>query len=72
MKKTALKITNLTCAHCTITLDGHLEETKGILSAKTNYYRAVSEIEYDESVISEEEICAILEKAGYKVIKNAE
>jgi Cu+-exporting ATPase len=64
MKK-IFTIQEMDCAACAITIDGDLEEQKGITSAKTNYAKAQTEVEFDPTKISEKEILSVIKKAGY-------
>jgi len=59
------KIIDMHCTSCAISIDGDLEDTGKIKSSKTNYAKAVTEVEFDAKLISEEEIISIIRKTGY-------
>lgn len=65
MKKTLLKITGMHCVSCAMSVDGDLEDTKGVKSAKTNYAKGHCEVEFDESIVSVEEIIETVKNTGY-------
>ena len=65
-KKIKLKIIGMHCASCCLNIDGDLEDTKGIKSAKTSYASQVCEVEFEEEVITIEKITSQVEKTGYQ------
>lgn len=66
MKKIKLTIEGMHCTSCSMNIDFDLEDLEGIKSAKTNYAKEESEIEYQEEKIDIEEILTTIEKTGYK------
>ena len=67
MKKVVFKIIGMDCVACSLTIDGDLEDHKGIQSAKTSYAKAQTEVEFDPEKVTEKEIIAVIKKAGYTV-----
>lgn len=67
MKKVVFKIVDMDCTSCSITIDGDLEDAKGVKSAKTSYAKSLTEIEFDPTKVSEEQLKAIIKQAGYTV-----
>ena len=67
MKKVIFKIIDMNCTSCSISIDGDLEDTKGIKSARTSYAKAQTEVEFDPKLVSEQEIIKILKNTGYTV-----
>lgn len=67
MKKVVFKIIDMRCTSCSITIDGDLEDTEGIMRAQTSYAKAVTEIAFDPAKINERKIQAIIKKTGYTV-----
>ncbi len=65
-KKQIIKIDGMHCTSCSFMIDGDLEDTKGIISASTNYARQITEVEYEEGQINIYEILSIINKTGYK------
>jgi len=67
MKKVVFNIVDMDCAACAISIDGDLEDTGLIKSAKTNYAKSQTEVEFDPGKISDKEIIEIIKKSGYTV-----
>ena len=65
-KTITLKITGMTCAGCASHIHTALSKTEGVINDEVKYPGAVAIIKYDASKISEKEIIAAIEKAGYK------
>jgi len=64
-KKVVLKIIGMHCTSCCLSIDGDLEDTKGVKSAKTSYASQVCEVEFEEEVVTIEEILKVVDKTGY-------
>ncbi len=65
-KKVLLKITGMHCTSCAMNIDGDLEDyIKGVKSAKTNYAKQETEVEFEEEVKIEQIITQIKE-TGYQ------
>lgn len=58
-------LNGLICRACEDVIRDTLSSHKGILSVSVSYIKGVGDIIYDPDVISEEEIKALLEEAGY-------
>ncbi len=71
-KTVTLKITGMSCAGCANHIHTALSKTEGVVSDEVKYPDDVATVKYDASKISEKEIIAVIEKAGYKaeVMKN--
>lgn len=65
MTKIKLKIDNMHCTSCAMNIDFDLEDLTGVKSAKTNYAKQESEVEYDESEIELKDIINQIKKTGY-------
>ena len=64
--KKKLKIDGMMhCTSCAMMIDMDLEEVEGVKTAKTNYAKQESEVEYDEEEIKLEELIRIIQKTGY-------
>lgn len=66
MKKIKLKIDGMHCSSCAMSIDMDLEDLDGVMEAKTNYAKQISEIEFDDSKIPAEKIVEQIKKTGYK------
>lgn len=65
MTKLKLKIDGMHCISCAMNIDGELEDTDGVKSANTNYAKQHTEVEFDETKISEKKIIETIKKVGY-------
>lgn len=70
MTKAKLKITDMHCTACAINIDFDLEDLPGVKSAVTNYARAESVVEFDESKISIRDILSCIKTSGYNATQN--
>ncbi len=68
MIKKVFKITGMHCTSCAMNIDGELEDTGKVKDVKTNYAKAITEVEFDTDHISEIEIIEIIKKVGYDAI----
>lgn len=64
--KKKLKISGMHCTSCSMNIDFDLEDLDGIQSAKTNYAKQESEVEFDEEKVKVEVIIKTIEKTGYQ------
>ena len=70
-KKIKLKIIGMHCTSCCLSIDGDLEDTKGIKSANTSYASQVCDVEFEEELVKIEQIVKTIENTGYKAqLKN--
>jgi copper chaperone CopZ len=60
-----LKILDMHCTSCALGIDFDLEDLNGVASAKTNYAKSESQIDYDETKITPEQILASIKSTGY-------
>jgi len=65
MKKT-LQIKGMHCPSCSFLIEGELEDI-GVAS-RANYQKGEATVEFDEKKVTEEQIRAVIKKAGYSVI----
>lgn len=62
-----LKIDGMHCTSCSMSIDGELEDTEGVLNASTKYASGETTIEYDESQVSIDTLKKVITKLGYTV-----
>lgn len=71
VKTIVLNIIDMHCTSCAMSIDGDLEETKGVKSSKTSYASQVCEVEFEEEVVTIEKILKVVDRTGYSAqIKN--
>ncbi len=66
MKKVILKIDGMTCSACSSGLEKYLNKQNGIEIAVVNLVMETASIEYDDRVLSIENLEKFIEKAGFK------
>ncbi len=64
-----LPITGMTCANCVATVERNLKKLDGVRSASVNLATERASIEYDSSMLGQEEIVARIQRAGYDVAR---
>ncbi len=64
--KIKLKIDGMHCTSCSMNIDMDLEDLEGVKTAKTNYAKQESEVEYEPDKLKIEEIIEQIQKTGYQ------
>ena len=67
MKTIQLKIIGMTCPSCSATVERQLNDLDGILDKYINHVTDTGKINFDDTLISEEEIIAKINEGHYKV-----
>lgn len=68
MAKKRFHIQGMHCVGCAMTIDGALEDLQGVQLANTNYARQWVDVEYDERQVTDEQIVAAINAAGYEAV----
>ncbi len=63
-----LAIEGMSCGGCSGRLTGLLEKTDGVKALNISHEDNNGEISIDETVISKDQVIAIIEKAGFDVV----
>jgi Cu+-exporting ATPase len=66
-KQATLPITGMTCANCAATIERNLKKLPGVASAAVNLASERATLEYDSETLSQPQIIARIERAGYGV-----
>jgi len=66
IKKIQLQITGIHCASCVNVIEKSLARREGIKANVVNFALEQANVEYDENVVSEQDIIDVVSKAGYK------
>jgi copper chaperone CopZ len=61
-----IKLSGLDCASCVINIDGSLEDSEGIIEARTDYANERAVVTFDASIITEQRILSIIKGTGYE------
>ena len=65
MTKKTFKITDMHCPSCPMRLEGLEDTLPGIHKIRGSYQKQNLEVEFDEAVVSEEQIRGAIKKLGY-------
>lgn len=68
MKKTVCKVRGMSCAACSAAVEKTLKGQKGVLSASVNLASEEAGIEFDENIVSENDLSEAVHKAGYELV----
>ncbi|MFH0748531.1 MAG: heavy metal translocating P-type ATPase [Candidatus Bathyarchaeota archaeon] len=69
LKKTAIKITGMTCTSCAQTVENALSRAKGVSKASVNFASETAYVEYDNLVTNEKALEKVIKDTGYAVFK---
>lgn len=67
LEKITLKINGMHCTSCSLSIDGEIEDLPGVIDVHTNYARAETKVEFNNSKVSIEKIKKVIEKLGYTI-----
>lgn len=70
MKKETYKIEGIHCASCVLTIERTLQKQAGVKSASVNFANESALIEFDENLISENNLAKTVTDIGYQLIIN--
>lgn len=62
-----LKISNMHCASCAMSIDDTLEDLEGVSRSRTNYAQSITKISFDKEKIGYTKIKETIESLGYTV-----
>lgn len=66
MVKKTLRIAGMDCVSCALLIEGELED-RGVHAA-CSYAKSEVAVEYDPTMVKDEEIVAAIKRAGYNVV----
>jgi copper chaperone CopZ len=66
LQRARLRIVGVHCSTCIVPVRVALEKASGIKSVGANYMTDMILVDYDEKVINETEILALIKKVGYE------
>lgn len=67
MKNVAFKVEGMHCTGCAATIQALLERNGGVKKAAASFDKGEARVLYDPAVISEDQVAAAIEKAGFRV-----
>ena len=68
VKTVNFNISGMHCASCSIKNERSLLKLPGVKSASVNFALRKASVDYDESIVAENQIYGVIEKNGYQVI----
>lgn len=66
-KKIMMKIEGMECPNCAMILERIEDKLKGVVMAEASYHKARMVVEYDDHLVTEEQIQAEVKRLGYSV-----
>jgi Cu+-exporting ATPase len=70
MQMITIHISGLHCTSCSLTIDGALEDTPGVVSATTHYVQSITTIVFDPEKVSLQTVKNIITELGYTIIES--
>lgn len=67
MKSITLEVQGMSCGHCVNSIEGSVGNLNGVKSVKVHLDTSKVDVEFDESILSLEEIKNEIEEQGYDV-----
>ena len=61
-----ITIKGLDCSTCVLDIDGMLEDTSGIIEARTNFAKQTTQVTFHPQKISPKTIIALIQQSGYE------
>jgi copper chaperone CopZ len=68
MRKITFRIPDMHCSACVMRLESIEDELPGIRNVSASYHQQKFDAEYDENLISEDEILKAIEEKGYHAV----
>lgn len=68
MEKRIYQLETLTCPSCMAKIEGALNKTKGVIKTEVLFNSSRARVSFDESQVSSQEVRAVIEKLGFKVL----
>lgn len=68
MVKKAFLISNMHCSNCAMKIEGLEDELAGIKRISASYHKQQMEVEFDEALLSIEQIINAVKDLGYEAI----
>jgi len=68
MEKIKIKIEGMTCGHCENAVQDAVRKLPGVKNIKANKDKKEAAVEYDSSLVTQEQIISVIKETGYNVI----
>ncbi len=70
MSKVIMRLNELSCPSCMAKIEAAMTTTKGVANAKVLFNASKVKAEFDENVVSTDELISKVEKLGYPVLSS--
>jgi copper chaperone CopZ len=68
MQKIIFKVKNMKCGNCAMQLESIEDDLAGIRSITASYYKQQMDVEFNENIVSVEQIIQAAKQKGYEII----
>jgi len=68
MLKKTFNVPDMHCSNCSMKLESIEDELTGITEINASYHKQQMIVEFDESMVSEDQIIAAAKKKGYEAV----
>jgi copper chaperone CopZ len=68
MIKKTFKVPDMTCTNCAMKLESLEDTLDGVKEINASYHKLQMTVEYDESILTDEQIIAAVKKKGYQAL----
>lgn len=63
-----LKVKGMHCSSCAINIDNTIEEISGVISSKTNYPKAETQVTFTPGKVNRQAVAKTLKNLGYDLV----
>jgi copper ion binding protein len=67
MVKQVFRVTDMHCSNCVMRIEGLEDDLPGVQRVRASYKKQQVEVEYDETLVSTDQISAAIQELGYTV-----
>jgi copper ion binding protein len=67
MVKQVFRVADMHCSNCVMRIEGLEDDLTGVQRVRASYKKQQVEVEYDENVVSADQIVAAIQQLGYSV-----
>ena len=68
MIKKTFNVSDMHCTNCSMKLESIEDELAGIKEINASYHKQQMTVEFDETIVSEDQIIAAAKKKGYQAV----
>lgn len=68
MVKQTFKVEDMTCSNCAMKLESLEDSLDGVKEVNASYHKLTMVVEYDESLLTEEQIVDAVKRKGYTAV----